>query len=118
MKIKNLMRLFLVSTLLFLFAACMQEEIPVILSAELTDKGVAMNSFTTEDSIVEIYLVCEDPIEGELLAKAINPSNLEISRAKVVMTLQKDDAKKFTFNFDEGLDLDQVSKYRIDLRKK
>ena len=45
-------------------------------------------------------------------------SGLEIARAKVVMNLQKDDAKLFTFNFDSGIDTSLIAKYRIDLRKK
>ena len=77
-----------------------------------------MNSFTTDESVVEVYLVSEEAIEGELLSKAMNASGLEISRAKVTLALQKDDAKLFTFNFDANLDLDQVTKYQIDLRKK
>ena len=77
-----------------------------------------MNSFSTDESVVEVYLVSEEAIEGELLSKAMNASGLEISRAKVTLALQKDDAKLFTFNFDGNLDLDQVTKYQIDLRKK
>ena len=53
-----------------------------------------------------------------MLAKAINAKGLEISRSKVIMTLQKDDAKLFSFNFDAEMDLDLVEKYRIDLRNK
>ncbi|MAK46982.1 MAG: hypothetical protein CMI24_06990 [Opitutae bacterium] len=99
-------------------SSCMKKEIPVSLSIELIDKGVKMNSFTTDESVVEVYLVSEEAIEGELLSKAMNASGLEISRAKVTLALQKDDAKLFTFNFDANLDLDQVTKYQIDLRKK
>ena len=106
-----------VSSLLFLHG-CMDKEIPVTLSGELIDKGVMMNSFTTKDATVDIYIVTEEAIEGELLAKAINAKGLEIARSKVVMTLQKDDAKSYTFNFDTDMDTALVEKYRIDLRKK
>lgn len=95
----------------------MDKDIPVTLSGELIDKGVLMNSSTTKDAMVEIYLVTEEAIEGELLAKAMNASGLEIARAKVIMNLQKDDAKLFTFNFDASIDTALIAKYRIDLRK-
>ena len=107
------------STICFIFlSGCMEKDVPVTLSGELIDKGILMNSSSTKDSTVEIYLVSEEAIEGELLAKAMNVSGLEIARAKVVMNLQKDDAKLFTFNFDSGIDTSLIAKYRIDLRKK
>ena len=103
---------------LFFLHGCVDKEIPVTLSGELIDKGVMMNSFSNKDTTVDIYIVTEEAIEGELLAKAINAKGLEIARSKVVMTLQKDDAKSYTFNFDTNLDVSLVEKYRIDLRKK
>ena len=101
----------------FFLSSCMEKQLPVNLSIELIDKGVKMNPFSTKESTVEVYLVTEEAIEGELLAKAINASGLEISRAKVTLALQKDDAKLFTVNFDTNLDLEKVTKYQIDLRK-
>ena len=50
----------------------MEKDIPVTLSGELIDKGILMNSSSTKDSTVEIYLVSEEAIDGELLAKAMN----------------------------------------------
>ena len=50
-------------------SSCMKKEIPVSLSIELIDKGVKMNSFTTDESVVEVYLVSEEAIEGELYPK-------------------------------------------------
>ena len=117
MNIRILIKLLFLTGFIF-SSSCMKKEIPVSLSIELIDKGVKMNSFSTDESVVEVYLVSEEAIEGELLAKAMNVSGLEISRAKVTLSLQKDDAKLFTFNFDANLDLDQVTKYQIDLRKK
>ena len=108
----------LIFTGCFILPSCMEKQLPVNLSIELIDKGVKMNSFSTKESTVEVYLVTQDAIEGELLAKAINASGLEISRAKVTLSLQKDDAKLFTFNFDANLNLEEVTKYQIDLRNK
>jgi len=118
MKLKNFITAGIALFSYLFFPGCMDKEIPVTLSGELIDKGVLMNSFTTKDSTVEVYLVTENAIEGEMLAKAINAKGLEISRSKVIMTLQKDDAKLFSFNFDAEMDLDLVEKYRIDLRNK
>ena len=46
--------------------------------------------------MVEVYLVSEEAIEGELLAKAMNASYLEYLELRH-LSLQKDDAKLFTF---------------------
>jgi hypothetical protein len=98
--------------------SCTEKEIPVSLSIELIDKGITMTHSKANDGVVEIYLISENEAEGELLVKALNASGLEIARSKAIMTLQKDDAKQFTFNFDKGLDLDSVTKYQVALRKK
>ena len=57
------------STICFIFlSGCMEKDIPVTLSGELIDKGI--DEFTsTKDSTVEIYLVSEEAIDGELLAR-------------------------------------------------
>ena len=76
-----------------------------------------MTSSKANEGVVEIYLISENETEGELLVKAINSSGLEIARSKVMMALQRDDAKLFSFNFDKSLDLDLVTKYLVDLLK-
>jgi len=98
--------------------SCTEKDVPVTLSIELIDKGIAMTTSSVTDGAVEIYLISENETEGELLVKALNASGLEIARSKSIMALQKDDAKLFTFNFDKSLDLDSVVKYQVDLRKK
>ena len=108
---------FTIPLLLIGLISCNQKDVPVSLSIELIDKGITMTSTKANDGVVEIYLISENETEGELLVKAINSSGLEIARAKAIMTLQKDDAKKFTFNFDKSLNLDLVTKYQVDLRK-
>ena len=95
----------------------MDKEIPVTLSGELIDKGVMMNSFSTKDATVDIYIVTEEAIEGELLAKTINAKGLGC-QIKGGDDTAKDDAKSYTFNFDADMDTALVEKYRVDLRKK
>ena len=106
------------SLIIFGLSSCNKKEAPVSLSIELIDKGITMTSSKANEGVVEIYLISENETEGELLVKAINSSGLEIARSKVIMALQKDDAKLFSFNFDKSLDLDLVTKYLVDLRKK
>ena len=77
--------------------SCTEKEIPVSLAIELIDKGITMTHSKANDGVVEIYLISENEAEGELLVKALNASGLEIARSKAMMTLQKDDAKQFTF---------------------
>ena len=55
---------------------------------------------------VDIYLISDEAVEGELLAKAMNSSGQEIGRSKQTLALQKDDAKLISFTFDSKVDLD------------
>lgn len=98
--------------------SCTEKEVPVSLSIELIDKGITMTTSNVSEGTVEIYLISENETEGELLVKALNASGLEIARSKSIMTLQKDDAKLFTFSFDKSLDFGSIVKYQVDLRKK
>ena len=104
--------------LVFTQISCTEKEVPVSLSIELIDKGITMTTSNAGEGTVEIYLTSENETEGELLVTALNSSGLEIARSKAIMTLQKDDAKLFAFNFDKSLNLDSVVKYQVDLRKK
>ena len=108
---------FLLILLLLGSFSCTEKELPVSLSIELMDKGITMTHSKAKDGVVEIYLISENETAGELLVKALNSSGLEIARSKAIMTLQKDDAKQFTFNFDKGLDQDSVIQYQVALRQ-
>ena len=96
----------------------MEEEKSVILGSSVVDKGISMTSSKSEQSKVEVYLITQDSVEGELLAKALNVSGKEIGRSKQMLNLGKDDAKLVTFNFDASVNLDQVTRFMIDFRKK
>ena len=102
---------------LIFFASCMEVEKPVTLGASLTEKKITMTAYSVEELDVEVYLITEEIAEGELFAKAINANGQEIGRAKQILALGKDDAKKLTFTFDAELDLGKVVKYVIDFRK-
>ena len=102
---------------LIFLASCMEVEKPVTLGASLTEKKITMTAYSVEELDVEVYLITEEIAEGELLAKAMNASGQEIGRAKQILALGKDDAKKLTFTFDAELDLGKVVKYVIDFRK-
>ncbi len=109
----------LLSCLLPLFLlSCMDKEKPVTLGTSVVDKKITMTSSKVEGSKLDIYLISENETSGELLAKALNASGQEIGRTKVVLTLQKDDAKLLSFTFDSSVDADAVTKYLIDFRKK
>ena len=120
MRLNRITHLYFTATAFTLLSlsSCNKKDVPVSLSIELIDKGITMTSTKVDEGVVEIYLISENETEGELLVKAINASGLEIARSKSMMTLQKDDAKQFTFNFDKSLDLHLVTKYQVDLRKK
>ena len=42
----------------------------------------------------------------------------EIGRTKQILNLGKDDAKLITFNFDASVNLDEVTRFMLDFRKK
>ena len=101
----------------FFFSSCMEKEKSVSLGASVSEKKISMTSTNVEGLKVDVYLISEEAVEGELLAKALNASGMEIGRAKQILALAKDDAKLFSFSFDSNLDSDKVAKYILDFRK-
>lgn len=102
---------------LFLFS-CMDKEKPVTLGSSVVDKKISMTSSNVEGLKMDIYLISQNEVSGELLAKALNTSGQEIGRSKVILNLQKDDAKLLSFTFDSNVDMDSVTKFLVDFRKK
>lgn len=113
----NSPNLFLI-LMLSLLPSCMEEEKVVTLGSSVIDKGLSMTSSKSEQAKVEVYLISADLVEGELLAKALNAQGKEIGRSKQILNLGKDDAKLVTFNFDASVNLDDVSRFMLDFRKK
>ena len=104
--------------LLFFLCSCLEEEKGVSLGSSVMEKKITMTSSLVDGLKVDIYLISDEAVEGELLAKAMNSSGLEIGRSKQTLALQKDDAKLISFTFDSKVDLDKVSKFLIDFRRK
>ena len=103
---------------LFCMASCMEEEKSVTLGTSVLDKGLSMTSSKADKSKVEVYLITTQSVEGELLAKALNMKGQEIGRSKQILNLGKDDAKLITFTFDASVNLDAVTRFMLDFRKK
>ena len=97
--------------------SCGEKEKPVTLSSELTAKKLSMTVAKVVDKDVSVYLISKEAVEGELIAKALNQTSQEIGRASQIITLGADDAKMITFKFDAELDVENVVKYLIDLKK-
>ena len=95
----------------------MEKDKPVTLGTSIIDKKISMTSSKVDGLKVDVYLISENEVSGEVLAKALNGQGQEIGRSKVLINLQKDDAKLFSFSFDSKLDIDQVSRFMIDFRK-
>jgi len=76
-----------------------------------------MSKFKTEDAKVEVYLISNEAVDGELLAKALDARGKEIGRAKQTLNLGKDDAKLVTFTFDANVPQEDVLKFILDFRK-
>ena len=103
---------------LFLLCGCLEKEKGVSLGPSVMEKKITMTSSLVDGLKVDIYLISDEAVEGELLAKAMNSSGQEIGRSKQTLALQKDDAKLISFTFDSKVDLDKVSKFLIDFRRK
>ena len=103
---------------LFLLCGCLEKEKGVSLGSSVMEKKITMTSSLVDGLKVDIYLISDEAVEGELLAKAMNSSGQEIGRSKQTLALQKDDAKLISFTFDSKVDLDRVSKFLIDFRRK
>jgi hypothetical protein len=108
----------LAAIFLFLGVSCMDKEKPVTLGTSVIDKGLSMTSSKAEQGKVEVYLISVSSVEGELLAKALNDKGKEIGRSKQILNLAKDDAKLVTFTFDASVNLDHVTRFMLDFRKK
>ena len=108
----------LLTSYLFFLASCMEEEKSVTLGTSVLEKGLSMTSSKADKSKVEVYLITTQSVEGELLAKALNVKGQEIGRTKQILNLGKDDAKLITFTFDASVNLDAVTRYMLDFRKK
>ena len=107
-------------SVLFIFPlfACMEEEKSVTLGSSVVEKGIMMTSSKSDQAKVEVYLITRDSVEGELLAKALNAKGKEIGRSKQMLNLGKDDAKLITFTFDASVNLEEVTRFMLDFRKK
>ena len=109
---------YLVLPFFFMLTSCIEEEKSVTLGSSVIDKGISMTSSKAEQAKVDVYLITTNPVEGELLAKALNAKGKEIGRAKQMLNLGKDDAKLVSFNFDASVNLEEVSRFMLDFRKK
>ena len=107
-----------IGLLLFFLCGCLEKEKGVSLGSSVMEKKITMTSSLVDGLKVDIYLISDEAVEGELLAKAMNSSGQEIGRSKQTLALQKDDAKLISFTFDSKVDLDNVSKFLIDFRRK
>ena len=117
LKIVNFSYPFLILSI-FMTDSCMEKEKPVTLGSSVVEKGISMTSSKSDQGKVEVYLISSTSAEGELLAKALNAKGQEIGRSKQILNLGKDDAKLVSFNFDASVNLDQVTRYMLDFRKK
>ena len=118
MNLKTITCKLVITLYIVLLSSCLQEEKSVTLGSSVIDKGINMTSSKSEQSKVEVYLITTDSVEGELLAKALNAKGKEIGRSKQMLNLGKDDAKLITFNFDASVNLDNVTRFMLDFRKK
>ena len=100
------------------FSACMEEEKPVTIRRfHNRQEDIRMTSSKVEGPKLEVYLISENEVSGEVLAKALNAQGQENRKSKSAAQSTKDDAKLLSFTFDSSLDLNLVSKYLIGFPK-
>ena len=103
------------SVLGFLFS-CTEIEKSVTLAQELKDKKITMTSSSVEGQNVVVYLISVDPVEGEMLAKAMNAEGKEIGRVSKCSPWEKTNPSRYLYLRLAELNLDQVVRYIIDFR--
>jgi hypothetical protein len=98
-----------------------QLAVNVKLSSAVTGSGltktVAKSKGLSSDKGFDVYFISSKKLSGTLLAKALNKDNLEIGRAKTVISFNADDAKYISFVFDQKIDTSAVKVYEIDFIK-
>ena len=75
---------------LFFLCGCLEKEKGVSLGSSVMEKKITMTSSLVDGLKVDIYLISDEAVEGELLAKAMNSSGQEIGRSKQTLALQTD----------------------------
>lgn len=65
---------------------------------------------------IAVYFISQKPVNGNLVAKAMNADGEEIGRSVVEVEFSADDAKYVTFRFDKEMDSQLVARYVIDAR--
>jgi hypothetical protein len=64
-----------------------------------------------------LYFVSKEPVQANLLAKALNVEGKEVGRALTVVEFASDDAQFVTFSFDKQMDSQSVQKYVIGVKR-
>ena len=64
---------------------------------------------------ISIYFIASQSVSNTLVARALDAGGVEVSRARKMVVMQKDDASYVTFNFEEQMDTGMVKRYEIGL---
>lgn len=97
-------------------------EVPIELTADVTALGLEQTwakhaKFDgPEGKQITVYFVSKQPVQANLLARALNADGKEIGRALAVVEFASDDAQHVTFSFDKQMDSQLVQKYVIGLK--
>lgn len=97
-------------------------EVPIELTAEVAALGLEQTSAKhakldgPEGKQITVYFVSKDPVQANLLARALNAEGKEIGRSLAAVEFASDDAQYVTFSFDKQMDSQLVQKYVIGVK--
>ncbi|WP_392560057.1 hypothetical protein [Orbus mooreae] len=96
--------------------------IPIDITNSISTAGLRITRTTEKAeynrfSLVS-YIIADNNFNGRLIAKALDSKNREIGRGVVTVELLEDDAQEFTFNFPQGMNVENVAKITIEEKEK
>lgn len=91
--------------------------VEVEIAKDLSDLGITKTVSKAKPHGFSIYLVASKPLNGTLVAKALNKDGQEIGRSAIEIDFTADDAKYVSFAFQEDMDTQLVEKYALDVKK-
>jgi hypothetical protein len=95
-------------------------EIKVELTQNLKDKGIEFGKISVaddsegKDNLLIVYVIFNKDFRGTLFAKTFDNKGLEMGRAKVNISGNKEDARFIEFHFDKHTKIDSDSKISIE----
>jgi hypothetical protein len=94
--------------------------VKVELSQILKDKGIEFGKITVtndsegKDNLLNVYVIFNKDFKGTMFAKAFDAKGLEMGRAKITISGNKEEARFVEFHFDKHTKIESDSRITIE----